>query len=119
MDDGRGFHSEPEAFFYLMMDDESFLSHRDQLIPAISAIEYRKPRSADWMFSKYESMLKGKKSKDTIEKIVAVSRFLDIMMRTDSKIRFSIVERGSKMKLQIKSGRQHFPESLLRARSNN
>jgi len=105
----------PEAFFYLMMDDESFLSHRDQLIAAISAIEYRKPRSADWIFSKYRSMLKGKKSKDTIEKIAAVSRFLDIIMRTDSKIRFSIVERGSKMKLRVISGRQHFPESLLRS----
>ena len=58
-------------------------------------------------------MLKGRKSKDTIEKIAAVSRFLDIILRTDSKIRFSIVERGSKIKLRVIPGRQHFPESLL------
>ncbi|MHB1867952.1 MAG: Ppx/GppA phosphatase family protein [Nitrososphaerales archaeon] len=103
----------PEAFFYLIMDDESFLSHRDQLVAAISAIEFRKPRSAEWIYSRYKSMLKSKKSKDTTEKLAAISRFLDIILRTDSKVRFSIVERGSKIKLRVIPGKQHFPESLL------
>jgi exopolyphosphatase/guanosine-5'-triphosphate,3'-diphosphate pyrophosphatase len=103
----------PEAFFYLMMDDESFLSHRDQLIAAITAVEHRKPRSAEWMFSRYKGMLKAKKSKDIIEKLAAVSRCLDIILQTDSKIRFSIVEGGSKIKLRVIPGKQHFPESLF------
>ena len=103
----------PEAYFYLIMDDESFLSHRDQLIAAISAIEFRKPRSAEWIYSRYKSMLKAKKSKDTIEKLATISRFLDIILRTDSKVRFSIVERGSKIKLRVIPGKQHFPETLL------
>lgn len=103
----------PEAFFYLMMDDESFLSHKDQLIAAISAAEYRKPRSADWLVGRYKSMLKGRKSKDLIEKIAAVSRFLDIILKTESRIRFSIVEKGSKIRLQVIPGNKHFPESLL------
>jgi len=103
----------PDAFFYLIMDDESFLSHRDQLVAAISAIEFEKPRSAEWIYSRYKSMLKAKKSKDTIEKLAAISRFLDIVMRTDSKVIFSVVEQGSKIKLRVIPGKQHFPETLL------
>lgn len=105
----------PEALFYLMMDDESFLSNRDQLLAAISAAEHRKPRSAEWIFQRYKSMLKGKRSEELIEKIAAISRFLDIILRTDSKIRFAIVDRGSKIRLRIMPGKQRFPESLLSA----
>lgn len=103
----------PDAFFYLMMDDESSLSHRDQLIAAISAVEHRRPRSADWIYQRYKSMLKGNKSKETIEKIAAVSRFLDIILRTDSRMKFLIMERGSKIRIQVIPGKQHFPEMLL------
>ncbi|MDG6905100.1 MAG: hypothetical protein JRN20_04865 [Nitrososphaerota archaeon] len=103
----------PEAFFYMIMDEETFLSHRDQLIAAISAAEHRKPRSADWLVRRYRMMLKGRKSEEMIEKIAAISKLLDIIVKTDSKIRFSIVENGSKLRLQVLPGKQHFPESLL------
>ena len=103
----------PESLFYIIMDDESFLSHRDQLIAALSAIEQNKPRSAEWLYQKYKSILKGKKSKAVVEKIGTVLRFLEIVLRTDSKIRFSIVERGSKIRLVVTPGKDNFPETLF------
>jgi exopolyphosphatase / guanosine-5'-triphosphate,3'-diphosphate pyrophosphatase len=102
-----------EAVFYSMMNDESFLSHRDQLIAAISLVELKRPRSAEWLYQRYKSMLKSKKSKETIEKLAAVSKFLEIVIRTDSKIRFSIVDRGSKIRLRVVPGKPHFPETLF------
>jgi exopolyphosphatase/guanosine-5'-triphosphate,3'-diphosphate pyrophosphatase len=103
----------PEALFYLIMDDESFLSHRDQLIAALSTVEKDKPRSAEWLYQKYKSVLKAKKSKATVEKIATVLRFLEIVLRTDSRVKFSIVERGSKIRLRVVPGKSHFPESLF------
>ncbi len=103
----------PEALFYLMIDEETFLSHRDQLIATISAVELQKSRSAEWFYSRYKSMLKGRKSRNSIEKIAAVSGFLDIILRTDSKMKFSIVEKEGKIRLSITPGKQHLPETLL------
>ncbi|MDG6997514.1 MAG: Ppx/GppA family phosphatase [Nitrososphaerota archaeon] len=103
----------PEAVFYSIMNDESFLSHRDQLIAAITLVESKRPRSAEWIYQKYKSMLKGKKSKDVIEKLAGVSRFLEIVLRTDSRIRFSVAERGAKIKLRVIPGTHHFPETLF------
>lgn len=103
----------PEAIFYTMMNDESFLSHRDQLIAGLSLVELKRPRSSEWLFQRYKSMLKGKKSKEMIEKLAAISRFLEIIFRTDSKIRFSIVERGFKIRFRVTPGKPHFPETLF------
>ncbi|MGI0090290.1 MAG: hypothetical protein ACREBS_01145 [Nitrososphaerales archaeon] len=106
----------PEALFYLIMDEEAGLSHREQLIAALSLVKFRKPRSADWLYSKYELLLKPKKSKETIEKLAALSRFLEIVVRTGSKIRLSIADRGSKIMLRIIPGKQQqIPVSLLNA----
>ena len=103
----------PDSLFHIIMDDESFLSHRDQLIAALSAIEQSKPRSAEWLYQRYKSMLKAKKSKAVIEKIATVLSFLEIVLRTDSKIRFSILERGSKIRLLVSPGKHNFPETLF------
>jgi exopolyphosphatase / guanosine-5'-triphosphate,3'-diphosphate pyrophosphatase len=103
----------PEAFFHFIMDDESFLSHKDQLVAALSLIEQKKPRSAEWLYQRYKTMLKSKKNKETIEKIATISRFLEIILRTDSRIKFSIIERGSKIRLSVFSGKLHFPEHLF------
>lgn len=103
----------PETMFYNMINDEAFLSHKDQLIAAISAVETRRPRSADWLYQKYKAVLKGKKSKEMIKKLASLSKVLEIVLRTDSRIRFSISDRGSRIRLRVIPGRQHFPETLF------
>lgn len=105
----------PEALFYQIMDEDSPLSHREQLLAALSFAELRKPRSAEWLFSTYKSMLKPKKSKETIEKIAALSRFLEIVVKTESRLRFSLDSRDRRIKLRILPGKQEFPGSLLKA----
>ena len=58
-------------------------------------------------------MLKAKERKEAIEKIAAVSKFLEIILRTESNMRFSILERGSRIRLRVIPGKQHFPETLF------
>ena len=104
----------PEAFFYQLMDQDSALSHREQLVAALSFAEMRKPRSAEWLFSAYRTMLKPKKSKSTMEKLAAISRFLEIIVKTDSRLGVTLDARDPRIKLRIVPGREEFPESLLR-----
>jgi len=105
----------PEAVFYQIMDEDSSLSHREQLVAALTFAEMRKPRSAEWLFSAYRSMLKPKKSREAMEKLAAVSRFLEIIVKTDSRFSFSLDSRDPRVKIRVVPGRQEFPSSLLRA----
>lgn len=103
----------PEVIFYSMTNDESYLTHRDQLVAALAAVESRRPRSTEWLYRRYKSMLKGKKNKQVIKKIAATSKLLEILLRTDSKIKFSTIEGGSRIRLRATPGRPHFPETLF------
>lgn len=105
----------PEALFYQIMDEDSSLSHREQLVAALSFAELRKPRSAEWLFSTYKSMLKPKKNKETMEKLAAISRFLEIIAKTDSRLSLSIGARDPVIKLVVAPGKLEFPASLLKA----
>lgn len=103
----------PDQLFYMMMDDDCFLSHRDQLIASISAVESRRSRSADWLYSRYKPMLKGKKNKEAIKKLASLSQFLELMLRSGSKSTLIMAENGSFLKLKVRRGSQKFPEVLF------
>ncbi len=107
----------PNELFHMMMEQDSFLLHKEQLTAAISAVESRRAKSADWLYTRYKSLLKGKKSKDEIKKLTAISRFLELILRTGSRVivRVPALERDSKMRLRITSTIEHFPEAILRS----
>ena len=105
----------PEALFYQIMDEDSVLSHKEQLLAALSFSELRKPRSAEWLFSTYRSMLKPKRSKETMEKLAAVSKLIEIVIKSESKLGFSASARDPRVKFRIVPGKQEFPASLLKA----
>ncbi len=104
----------PESVFSLMMDQDSPLPHRDQLIGSLAVVKLRKARSADWLYSRYRSMLRQGSDK-LIEKIAAISRFLEILIRTESKIIVSFSDAGSKIILNITSRTpaERFPHKIL------
>jgi exopolyphosphatase/guanosine-5'-triphosphate,3'-diphosphate pyrophosphatase len=104
----------PESVFSLMMDEDSSLQHRDQLLGSLAVIELRKARSANWFYVRYRSILK-QESEKAIERFAAISRFLEIIVRTDSKIQLSFPEKGSRISLRIisKTPEERFPQKIL------
>jgi exopolyphosphatase / guanosine-5'-triphosphate,3'-diphosphate pyrophosphatase len=112
----EGVSLRPDPLFSLMMDEDSSLSHREQLTASLAVVELRKSRSAQWMFSKYRSLLKAKSYK-TIEKLAAIARFLEIITRTQSKAKISFIDNGSRIIIGIvhmgAQQEQKFPEKIL------
>jgi exopolyphosphatase / guanosine-5'-triphosphate,3'-diphosphate pyrophosphatase len=104
----------PEALFAVMMDEDSSLSHREQLLGALSIIELRKARSANWLYTRYRSLLKPNKDK-MLERLGSLSRFLEIIARTDSRLRVTFSEGGSRISIQISSDtpEARFPNKIL------
>ncbi len=99
--------------FYLMIDEDSaFLSHREQLILALSIIHTRKEKSADWLFSRYRPILEPQ-NKKSVEKIAACLALSPILERGRMNVRLSA--KGSKVDMRItpSSVRQFVPSILL------
>jgi hypothetical protein len=90
----------PESLFSLIMDEESPLSHRDQLLGALAVIELRKARSYRWFYSKYRGLLKPRNEKN-VKRVASIARFLEIVIRTGSRIRVSFEERGTRVTLAL------------------
>jgi len=109
----------PESVFSLMMDEDSPLQHRDQLLGSLAVIELRKARSANWLYSRYRSMLRPG-SEQLIEKYAAISRFLEILIRTQSKVGVSFSDDGSKISLKLVSytPAERFPQKILEVSVN-
>ncbi len=104
----------PESVFSLMMDEDSFLSHKDQLLGSLTVVELRRARTANWLYFRYRSMLK-QGGERLVEKFAAISRFLEIVIRTESKIAVSFSDSGSKLQLKIasKTPAERFPHKIL------
>ncbi|HKZ62280.1 MAG TPA: hypothetical protein VJZ68_07705 [Nitrososphaera sp.] len=98
--------------FYMMIDEDSaFLSHREQLILALSIVHTRKEKAADWLFSRYRSILEPQ-NKRSIEKISACLVLSAILERARANSKLSI--KGKKMDIKIiPQPRQFVPTTLL------
>lgn len=111
---GEASSMRPESVFSLMMDEDTSLTHRDQLLGSLTVVELRKARSANWLYSRYRSMLK-QDSVRLVERFAAISRILEILAKTDSKIAISFPDEGSKISLKINSPTpsERFPQKIL------
>jgi exopolyphosphatase/guanosine-5'-triphosphate,3'-diphosphate pyrophosphatase len=98
--------------FHIVIDeDNAFLSHSEQLILALSIIHARKEKTADWLFSRYKSILESK-NKRSIEKISACLILSSILERAKIEVKLSI--RGKKADIKIMpSAKQFVPATLL------
>lgn len=104
----------PGNLFYLLVDaDNAFLTHREQLILAIAIVRTKKEKTADWLFSRYESILEPQNRK-SIEKISTCIVFSQILERTKSNAHLSINVDAKKIAIKImQNGRQKLPTTLL------
>lgn len=98
--------------FHLMIDeDNAFLSHREQIVLALSIIHTRKEKAADWLFSRYSTILEPR-NKESIEKISACLMLSSILERTKMEVKLSINGKKADIKI-IPSTKQFVPTTLL------
>lgn len=96
---------------YSIMDDDSSLSHRDQLICALSLIYSKKKKKADPLILKFENILELSDRK-LIKKIASVVFLCDIFHKTCAKIK-ATSESPGKISLSIYPKTNIFPEVLF------
>ena len=102
--------------FYMMIDEDSrFLTHREQLILALSIIYTKKGKTADWLFSRYKSILEPQNRK-SIEKIAACLVISNILenARATAKVSTGSSPKDGKVEIRVvPSGKQFLPDILL------
>ena len=78
-------YNNPQSLFYSVMDEDMSLSHTDQLILGLSLVHTRHVKTADWLFSRYRSIL-SQQDKMTIKKVSSLITLFGVLDRTKSKI---------------------------------
>ena len=97
--------------FYMIMDEDSaFLTHREQLILALSIVHSRKEKAAEWHFTRYRSILEQQNMK-SIKKISACLALSAILERSRATARLSID--GRRVGIKLVAGRQFLPATML------
>lgn len=92
--------------FYMIIDEDNpHLSHREQMILAISIVRTRKAKTANWLFARYRSIMQPQNRK-SIEKIAACLSLSEILERIKSKVRF------------VKCSQKEIVLTFIRAKNN-
>ena len=103
-------------FFAIVDEDKAGLSHREQLILALSIIHLKKSKAASWLFTKYNSIMQPQ-DKKSIQKIAAVLSFVDILER--AKIRAKFINRTQReFLLTLMSSKNNLPTRLIENQLN-
>ena len=75
--------------FYMIIDEDiPYLTHGEQLILALSIVHTKKPKIANWLFKRYESIL-WSQNRRSIEKISACLVMLSILERNKCNIKLT------------------------------
>ena len=99
------------SILYTVMDDDSVLSHREQMIIALSLIYSKKKRKAESLISKFKVIL-DPTDKKTIKKISSIVSLCDIFHKTGASIR-SKSDEPSLLTLDVYASKKTFPEILV------
>jgi len=74
-----------ELFYMILDEDYPYLTHREQLVLALSIVQSKKAKTSDWLFYKYRSILKPQNQK-SIQKIGLLLRLSDLIVKSRSQI---------------------------------
>ena len=98
-------------FCAIMDEDKAGLSHREQLILALSIIHGKKSKVASWLFAKYSSIMQPQ-DKKSIQKIAVVLSLADILER--AKIRSKFINRTQReFLLTLMPSKNNLPTRLI------
>ena len=103
-------YNNPQSWFYAIADDDMSLNHTDQLILGLSLVHTRHEKTADWLFSRYKSILTSQ-DKTAVEKISSLLNLLRFLEKTKAKIEMKKPEPG-KIELNLTQVRA-LPKTLL------
>jgi exopolyphosphatase/pppGpp-phosphohydrolase len=74
--------------FYVILDEDiAGLSHREQLVLALSIIYTKKSKAAAWLFARYRSITQPQ-NKKSVQKIAALLSISEILEKAKMKVRF-------------------------------
>ena len=96
---------------YTILDDDSLLPHREQLVVALSLIYSKKKKKAEVLISRFEKILRPPDRK-TIKKISSVVSLCDMFHKTGTMVKPKS-EGASSLILDIYTSKNTFPEVLL------
>jgi exopolyphosphatase/guanosine-5'-triphosphate,3'-diphosphate pyrophosphatase len=99
-----------ESLFYSILNEDSYLDHRDQLALALAMVRAKAPKTSNWFYARYKALLKDK-SKESLEKVAAFVQFAEILELTHSKA--TVRKRGMRVRFNITSSKKDFPTELL------
>src|SRR3989442_2014358 len=80
---------DPETLFYIIANNDSVLTHAEQLLLALSLVRIRGLRGADWLYAKYKDMLE-KDAKNTIKRISSMITLIEILEKTGSDLQVTL-----------------------------
>jgi exopolyphosphatase/guanosine-5'-triphosphate,3'-diphosphate pyrophosphatase len=107
---GLYLNTRSESLFHIILGEDSYLEHKDQIALALSLVRAKGPKTANWYFTLYRSILKGW-SKESINKMAAFIRLAEIMEQTKSSLRVRV--QGGAIRLEVTTARSDFPTLLL------
>lgn len=96
---------------YTILDDDSTLSHREQLLVALSLIYTKKKKKIESLIKRFEGILETQ-DKKTIKKISAVVSLCDIFHKTGTIVKPNLVN-SKKLSLEVFASKNTFPEVLF------
>ncbi len=99
-----------ESMFYSILNEDSFLDHRDQVEMALAFVRAKAPKTSNWFYEHYKAFLKDK-TKESVDKLAAFIQFAEILELTQSKATVRL--KGQRLMFFIKSSRRDFPMLLL------
>lgn len=100
-----------ENVLYSIMDDDSHLSHKDQITAALALIYSKKKNKVDPLLLRFENILESN-DKTLIKKISSVVSICDIFHKTSAQVEATSEAPGS-ITLSIRPKTDVFPEVLL------
>ena len=95
---------------YSILDDDSSLTHREQLVVALSLIFSKKKKKAESLIVKYESLLEPT-DKKLIKKISSIVSLCDVFHKTGTKVKPLSID--SVLHLNVYPSKNTFPEFLF------
>jgi exopolyphosphatase/guanosine-5'-triphosphate,3'-diphosphate pyrophosphatase len=103
--------SKPEVLFSTVVNEDSKLSHSDQLLAALTIVRCRSVRSADWLYLRYKPVLRRYR-KDEIRKLAVLLSLCELLERTDTAPHVSL--RAGKLVMEVITKSSVFPVRLLK-----
>lgn len=102
----------PESLFYVVLESDSILSHTDQVVMALALANAQGMKRTDWLQATYQDLLSDD-SEETVERISAVIRLVDILEKTGAKLGLKF-EGRRRCRVRLGQTGKHFPQELYR-----